>query len=298
MTTAADPALLLRSLAAALPHAELANTVPSVHVESTVVIASGGAVPREAAAIVVFHQAALPAPAKLALSGNGAAYLLAEVARVEDLSACVDRVLDAFELGVAPLLRAAPWGDSSPAGGSHAEQYSAADDVELTQGLDALPWSWQANDDGSLRVFAEVRDGARAQAAHVRVERLSGTGVLRAAASLTLRLHAPHTRDALARFALEANARLRLARLSLADGSEGDGAAARWICDAVVPTGAPTARAAVAAIEAVAFARVATGRSATALTDPDVAAGFLSLRGAIPDDDNNPNIQGKEKTWS
>ena len=79
--------------------------------------------------------------------------------------------------------------------------------------------------------------------------------------------------------------------------SEGDGAAVRWICDAVVPTGAPT-RAAVAAIEAVAFARLATGRSATALTDPRVAASFLSLRGAIPDDNNNPNTQGKDKTWS
>ena len=172
MTTAADPALALRPLAEALPHAELAKKLPRVHVESTVVVASGGPVPYEAAAIAVLHQGSLPAPAKLARSGDGAAYLLAEVPRVEQVSACVDRVLDAYELGLASLLRAAPWGDSSPAG----TQPSAADDAELTQGLDALPWSWQANGDGSLRVHAEVRDGASAQAARVLVERLPGTG--------------------------------------------------------------------------------------------------------------------------
>lgn len=277
MTTATHAPLGAPHLLAPARRTELAQTVPAIAVEPTVVLArSEPLLPAEAVNLGA-------APAKLALGEGGAAFLLAEVPRLEELAICVDRVLDAFEHGLAVLLDAdvartgAPPPDADPC---------------WAECLDSLPWHWDAADDGSARVHAELREAGRLQPARVRLERLPRGGV-RASSTLGLRNDGAGECRALDNYALESNARLRLARTSVVR----HGATAHWVCEAIVPAGPPLARAAAAAIEAVAFARAATGRSATALTDVRIANAYLAMRGATPDA-TRTHTKRKEPTWS
>jgi hypothetical protein len=81
--------------------------------------------------------------------------------------------------------------------------------------------------------------------------------------------------EAQAHFALEANRRLRVARLGVVGSSNG---AVQTVWDAVVPGVVPVERVLPAAIDAVLFARLETGRELSALSDPQIAAAYLDHR--------------------
>jgi hypothetical protein len=211
------------------------------------------------------RQAGLPWPAKLALRG-GAGALLAEAPRLLPRRACDEIALAALEAALAWIERGR-W--PSPAAG---EADGGFPDRALTA-AQALGFRAEPDGEAAVRVYATPAGRAPSR---VRIAPAGG-GALLVASATALRLRAPQAARALAHFCLEANARLRWARLSAAI----DGGTARIACEVAVPAALPEA-ALAAAIECVALARAETGRALALLAESEVSDAYLALRGAAP----------------
>jgi hypothetical protein len=211
--------------------------------------------PQEALAL----QPELLVPVKVADSARGGSELRAELLRA--------RGLDVEALARCALSRAGAWLTGNGDAGAETGDVDAED---LCAGLAELPraWAWEPREGGGFHVHAT----AFGTSARVAVEAPSGTphAIVRSA----LPAGSPATREALVCFALEANARLRLARIGVAT----DDDVARLAWDAVASPGVPLERALPAAVEAVVCAHAVTRRALRALSHPDVARTYLDAR--------------------
>jgi len=205
------------------------------------------------------RQPELRAPVKLALSRAGAPELRAELLRANGT--------DVDALARSALLRASEWfaheAEAAPDEG-------VLDSEAVASGLAELPraWAWEPREDGVFHVHAT----AFGTSARVVLE--SPGGVARAFVRSAVPAGSPACRAALLHFALETNARLRLARIGVAV----DDDAARLTWDAVASPGVPPERALPASVEAVAAAHAATRHSLRALCHPEVARTYLDAR--------------------
>ena len=154
---------------------------------------------------------------------------------------------------------------------------------------------------GSLRVHAPGEPGS----VRLQLDALPG-GAARVWTASAVPVASPQVARALALFALDANRRLRLARLSLSAATHGgttDRVIARVVWDAVLPAEVVGEDAVRAALEAVAAAHAETRRALRALSSRTLAEAYLAFAGAAEPNSNrtgtgsetNPGNQpGKE----
>jgi hypothetical protein len=240
-----------------------------------------GPVDLDLALTMLGDQPALGVPAKLALVPAGHAVLWAEVPESEAGAGGEDPLLDAalgtawrWLHGLAPV----PAGNGDARGeGKLATARSDRADARrrgagqpsqpLENALGVLSWPWRF-EDGVYR----VRTGGRAAA--LRMEG-RGAGWLRVSREeLPMRVPTRQAARAVALFALEASARLRLARVAVR--AEREVVRAGW--DAVVGTGGGLASWLGEAVEALDVAHEETARSLRALAQAEVAAAYLRMR--------------------
>ncbi len=206
------------------------------------------------------RQPELLAPVKLAAAAGGGAELRAELLRA--------RGVDTEALARSALERAGVWlaGDGGPVA-----DVEAVDAEEVAAGLAELPraWAWEPRGADGFHVHAT----AFGTSARIVVEARAGTA--RAFVRSAVPATGLETRAALVHFALEANARLRLARIGVAADDDGT---ARLTWDAVASPGVALERALPAAVEAVAGAHAATRRALRALSHAAVARIYLDAR--------------------
>lgn len=225
-----------------------------------VVIQSGFLpVPRQEALCALQRQPELPWPAKLILSRDGTAGLVAEVPQLGPHAR-------SFELAEESLAAARSWLADGPA----EPQSQALEDPELEALLSAGPEPWSREDDGGYRLDITHRGVV----GRLRLEGCA-TGALHLIARGAVGLEEPSAVEALAEYALEVNGRLRLTRVSVGSG----GGAAVWVVwDLVLPSGLPRERALREGVGAVVAGRALTEESLRALAVPTVADAYLSLR--------------------
>ena len=208
--------------------------------------------------VALGRQAELTAPVKLALSRGGECELRAEVLHVGGL--------DAPKLARGALDAARAW----LAGEPYADDEAPIDEESLEDGLAELPraWAWERAEDG-------IRVHATAFGESVRLEVEAVAGGVRVMARSALPTPDPIASDALVHFALDANRRLRLARIGL---SAADGGATVVTWDVVTPSGVVAGCGVPTAVEAVVRAHAATRRSLRALGHGPVARLYLDSR--------------------
>ena len=244
-----------------------------VRVESELVVAVAGPVPLGVTLLAMSRQSHLAEPAKFAVDAEGLGCAIAEFPRIAPLDECAKWVGETLDGAFAWLDRGCRGLEEAVApSGFGASASETASEIEC--GLDELPWRWERTEEGSHRVHADSAIGV----SRVAVE--CAGGAVRASISSAVGAEGDISRDAQIFFALEANHRLRLARVSVVD--EG-GDAVRVIWDAVAPSAVPIARAVSMLTEAVVFARGETGRALTALCDPCIAEAYLDHRFPIRD---------------
>jgi hypothetical protein len=240
----------------------LALGTTRVDSDGPIAIAHFGPLAAEAA-VAVERQAELTAPAKLALTPQGACELFAEVLCTNGSDA-PKLARDALDHGRAWLAGQSPRGETA-----------GADADDLVTALAELPrtWVWEPGDADEFRLHAtafgeSVRLTIRPAARGAQVIARSSV----AAPDATVA-------RALSRFALETNRRLRLARIGVS-GPERDACAVSW--DSVTPPGVDLAGVVPAAVEAVVRAHAATRRSMRALGHPQIAQSYLEARDPAP----------------
>ena len=231
-----------------------------VESEGRIVLARWGPLD-PAAPDAIARQAELLAPAKLALSSHGEPELLAEVLRTSEA--------DAPKLARNALDVARAWLDGE------APSLPESDQDDLASALAELPaaWVWERSEGDDYRVHAT----AFGESVRLAVSAVAGGAQVIARSALATSELA--TRPALLRFALDANRRLRLARIGLTD-LDDETTAVTW--DAVTPAGLDLSRALPVAVEAVVRGHAATRRSLRALCHAPVARAYLDSREAAP----------------
>lgn len=209
----------------------------------------------EAARAALARQPALRAPAKLACAATGGVELCVELLNQTGL--------DVEQEAEGVLTRASAW----LAGLEGDRDVPSCDGEILASALACLPTAWtsETRADGGHHVHAT----AFGDSVRLRVE-ASGGGA-RVFVESAVPTADPESVRALMRFALEANARLRLARVSVA----AHGGAVRVTWDAVTSPGAALERAVPAVVEAVAGAHATTRRALRALGHAPVARAYL-----------------------
>jgi hypothetical protein len=244
------------------------NLARQFRMDTGALCARVGPVPLEAALSGVAWQTDLVAPAKFAISrishNDATAEIHAEIPDVAPRSVCeklADAAIDAAIVG--PV-------ESGPADPSQ----TAFSDEEIESALSQLAWGFRQRDAGIYQI-----DAAPAPGHALRVIFTAQGAALRASTATSVRAGTPEAQRALAYFALESNARLRLARISVRE-KIGDGkSGADIVWDAVAPGTLP-AGAIVPIVEAVVYAQLYTRRSLSVLANPRVAAAYLRDRPA------------------
>ena len=230
-----------------------------VRPETTLLTARLGPLPPARALERIADLPRLRAPAKLVLRPDAEAGLLAEVPRAlerERAEACVRTALD----------DAARWLED-PVDPAAAPDPTQAAKVGLAEAAADLSGALGPQPGGALRLDTPV--GAR-----LRLD-VDANGTTRIACEQRLEVVEPEPLHALARFALEANGRLRLARLAVSWDRSGV-ATVTW--DALLPAGVPLGRTLADAVRAVSAAWAATHRTLRLLAGPKLAREFLQLR--------------------
>lgn len=227
-----------------------------LEIETAICVARVGPLP--SSALSAFgRQFVCRAPVKLARAADGQPELRAEVLRRmgRDAAKLARDALDAGQLWLA--------------GGAPRHPGAQPELDELAGGLEELPpaWAWEPDEEDGFHVHAtgfgaSVRLGVRAF-----------PGGAQVVARSVLPAQQAESSRALVQFALDANRRLRLARLSV-DCEAGRPTAVCW--DAVVPADA-LGRDLPAAVEAVTAAYAATQLALRALCQETVAVSYLAL---------------------
>jgi hypothetical protein len=235
--------------------------------ESLLVAASLGPVDLARACAALPRQGALAAPAKLALRAHGGAELRSELPRRTGENP--------QELLRAALCAARRWLAGGEARPSLALPESPARD-EIGAALALLPdgFRCERRADGSARVFA-VAFGASVR---IEIDRRAG-GAVCASIRSAVAARSPESGDGLIRFALEANSRMPLARLTVAPTDTGI-AHVQW--EALAPAGLDLELALPAAVEAVLGGCAATQGALRALGHREVASSYLAALARAP----------------
>jgi hypothetical protein len=232
-------------------------------------------IPLEMARKGLAHQLDLAAPVKFALTaadGHGCA--IAEIARVADLHDCEKLAGQALDVVDSWIERGCPVnGQAREASESSVIARSTADtvDSEIARSLDETGWSWEAIGETSYRVHVTTGSDSIGR---VQIDR-TGSKALRVSSVSTVRAEDVVAKEALAHFALEANRRLRIARLTV---SGADDEAMQLVWDAVAPAELPASSALPRLLEAVAFSRSETNLALVALADERIATSYLDHR--------------------
>jgi hypothetical protein len=257
--------------------------VPRRRADGVVAEALVGPVDLDLALMMLGDEPALGVPAKLALLPVGHAVLWAEIPQVAAGAEGDDPLLDGtlatawrWLHGLPPLPArnaearedgklAATRPDGADARRTGAGRPSQA----LENALGVQGWQWRL-EDGVYRVRTDGRGAA------LRIEG-SGAEWLRVSREeLPMRAPTRQVAKALALFALEASARLRLARVTVR--ADGEVVRAGW--DAIVGAGGGLASWLAEAVEALEVAHEETARALRALARVEVAAAYLRMREA------------------
>ena len=211
----------------------------------------------------ISRQTELLAPAKLALAPGGECELRAEVLRSSDV--------DAPKLARSALDLARAWLSEEPPGG----EATRWDGEDLAGALAELPaaWVWERGDADEFRIHATAFGES------VRLTVRAAAGGAQVIARSALATPDPGVHPALARFALETNRRLRLARIGVSTADD-ETSSVSW--DAVAPPGVDLAGWLPALVEAVVRAHAATRRSLRALCHDAIARTYLDARKPAP----------------
>ncbi len=246
----------------------------TVHLEPTLVAVTTQPLPFDTARVGLSHQLDFIAPVKFGLTAEGTGCAIAEIARVADPHDCeklAGQALDGLESWIdrgCPANGEARWDGESPV---IARDTADAADLEITGSLDKIGWSWEAVGEASYRVHATTDSGSIGR---LEIDRI-GSNALRVSSVSTVRVSDVVAKEALAHFALEANRRLRIARLTVPDT---DDEAMQLVWDAVAPAELPVSAILPRLIEAVAFARAETSLALVALADECIANVYLDHR--------------------
>ena len=234
--------------------------------------------PLEASLRNLGRQAALAAPAKLALSRARAPVILAEAPAWAE----GDRIVATIRMSLAMGLQ---WLNRNEASAEPVDVVPGKETQDpgescirwIDEALGAIACTWERVDPWAYR----VRTASAATAA--RIEPIAGVTAVRVRHDARpLRAPTPDVERALGLFALEANARFRFARLSVGrpershDGPARDVVSATW--DAVVLPGPAGVRWLAEALDALEAADAETRRGLRALTNAAVAEAYLVAR--------------------
>jgi hypothetical protein len=238
---------------------------PCLATEPMLVIASAGPLPLDCALAGLERQSDLRVPVKFTRSASGVCELRAEVpddgARercAADARAALDGALTALASDV----------------GQRSGRASPPAATRIGEVLEQLGWNAAREESGGYRIHAPAGGTATRLVAYP----LRAGGVHVTASTLVIRTAGGRSARALALFALEANGRFRLARLTV---SASDGVArAGW--DAVLPAAAVCADGLATAVEALFVARTETERALRALAKAAVADAYLEARDPQP----------------
>ncbi len=238
---------------------------PCLAVEPMLITASVGPLPLDCALAGLERQPDLRVPVKFTLSASGVCHLRAEVpddgARercAADARAALDSALTALAGDVGQRARLAP----PPAAARFGEV------------LEQLGWNAAREESGGYRIHGP----GVGTATRLMAQPLHAGGVHVTASTLAIRTAGGRSARALALFALEANGRFRLARLTV---SASDGVArAGW--DAVLPAAGVCADSLATAVGALLVARAETERALRALAKAAVADAYLEARDPQP----------------
>lgn len=209
------------------------------------------------------RQQALDAPAKLAVSPDGTAIFVAEVPANDNDIWCTEQMRRASEAGRA-------WFDQRTNGAPKVAPSSAmTSDVEKV--LTELECTWTVGDAGTYRVHGLDIPSV------LLIELLAGDTFRVSYPTTAIRAAVPASREAMALFALEANARLRFARMSIAPAAAAlDVVHVGW--DAMVFGGRYGDHWLAEAVAAVSVAHAETSRVVRALASDCVARSYLQAR--------------------
>jgi hypothetical protein len=250
----------------------------SLQLEPHLVAMIAQPLPLQTALLGLSRQQSLIAPVKFALTAEGVGCAIAEISRVADLHDCeklAGQALDAVERWLeceCPSCDTAPADSESPL---IARDTTDPVDSEIAQSLDELGWSWKAIGEAKYQIHVATDSGSIGR---VEIQQI-GSNAVRASSVSTVRVDDAIAREALAHFALEANRRLRIARLTVFS-AEDDATQLVW--DAVAPAELPTLAVLPRLIEAVGFARAETSLAIVALADEQIAGAYLDHRFPMP----------------
>jgi hypothetical protein len=221
------------------------------------------------------RQSLLLAPAKVALSMAGTAVLLVEVLASGDRERATDAIRAALDAATIWMNGDGAGAHVAAAQGENADESRETEALRwIEDTLSTLEWTWERDDQGTFRVTGSSAEGV-ARIAPV----ADGRGVRVWHEARLLRATAPSVAQAVRLFALEVNARFRLARLSV--GERDDGAGSRVILgvwDTVVLPDIDGVQWLGQAVEALAVADVETRRALRALTDATIAEAYIAAR--------------------
>ncbi|MFQ5667695.1 MAG: hypothetical protein ACE5I7_14880 [Candidatus Binatia bacterium] len=244
---------------------------PRLHVEPVLVAATVGPLPLGCVLASLGRQSSLAAPAKLSLSASGEARLVAEIARNGDHPR-------AGEQAFAALAAALQWLRDGTDCDPNTEVAPQPISPNLDCAIAALGWTAEPAANGQLLIQAR---GPRVDA-RIRAQSHRHGAIQLAMAPAAIRVANPRAARALALFALEANSRLRLARLSVTPPVEG---MMRAVWDCVLPGELELDHWVESAAEALMVARAETDRPLRALGTTPVADAYLRARASCESDD-------------
>jgi len=235
---------------------------PCLAAEPMLVTASAGPLPLDCALAGLERQSDLRVPAKFTLSRSGVCHLRAEVPDDGERERCAADARAALDSALTALA-----GDV----GQRGRLASPPAATRIGEVLEQLGWNGAQEESGGYQIHAPSIGTAARLMAHP----LHAGGVHVTASTLAIRTAGGHSARALALFALEANDRFRLARLTVSSANDGV-ARARW--DAVLLAAAVCADGLATAVEALLIARTETERALRALAKAVVADAYLEAR--------------------
>jgi hypothetical protein len=228
------------------------------------IAAALGPLPLEDALTGLARQTDLAAPVKFTLSARGEPQLVAEIARTGDHARCERQAYAALDAALQ-------WLGREIDGNRRAEAECWPLPSDLRETVAALGWTGEDTSSGCVRI-AVSGDGI---AGRVLAKPLGDGGVQLALPLAAIRVADAQGARALALFALEANARLRLARLSVTAAVDG---IVRAMWDIVLTAEVPLAHWLESAVEALTVAKAETDRALRALGGTSVAKAYLNAR--------------------